>query len=130
MTGFHYYARVLRDPARPFGRRYLALRQAASSYAWLRHQSFTAVWTALGARVGFDDGPGRPSEAQLLAALAVLEAERRAFLPRLAAMTATRRQEKRLGQRHLRRGQFDALFPPRDRAVEFTVAAGKALADG
>jgi hypothetical protein len=124
MSGFGYYARIIRDRSRPYGRRYIALRQATSSYAWLRQQSFQAIWAALGERFGFDDAAQRPTEGQLLVALGLLEQERRAFLPRLTALATQRREEKWRSLRYPRPGQLAALFPPPGQPVEFTAAAG------
>ncbi len=113
MSGFTYVARLAQDAAAPYGRRYIALRQAVGSYAYLRGASFQAVYAELGAQFGFDDRVRRPSPEQITVALEKLIGERNAFLSRLGAFAAERRAEKACGQRTLRKGQLNKLFPPR-----------------
>lgn len=102
---FRALARVVRDPAWPYGRRFIAFRQAVASYTWLRRASFTALYAELAARHGFDDEGGprdgrrRPTAEQMIAALAEVERARDGFLARLATFAEERRVEKRLGRR-------------------------------
>jgi hypothetical protein len=130
MSGFGYFARMARDPRLPYGRRYIAFRQAIGAYSWLRRTSFQALYATLAAQGGFYDEADvrttqpRPTPAQMEAILLQLERDRQAFLERLVVLQRDRRAEKFLGHRRPRPGQMEALFPLRPPRAAVSPPAG------
>lgn len=111
MSPFPGRARLARNADLPYGQRYMAFRRAVTAYAEMRRGSFQQICAEVGARFGFDDDQNRPSFDQLAAALDYLGERRAAFLDELAEFEAERRREKVTGQRHLRTGQLERIFP-------------------
>ncbi|MEV5569681.1 hypothetical protein AB0L06_06510 [Spirillospora sp. NPDC052269] len=89
---FGNFARKVRDPALPYGRRVSALRSCVQLY---RPLGFEATLSFLEARAGAFS----TDEAALLRALAALEVSRSAWNAEKQAYAANRRQAKRRGER-------------------------------
>ncbi|WP_242893232.1 hypothetical protein [Actinomadura litoris] len=89
---FGNFARKVRDPALPHGRRVSALHSCVQLY---RPIGFQATLSFLQAKAG----PFRTDEAALLRALAVLEVSRSTWHAEQRTYAAARRQAKRTGQR-------------------------------
>ncbi|MFC5185522.1 hypothetical protein [Actinomadura harenae] len=94
---FGNFARKVRDPGLPLGRRVSALRSCVQLY---RPIGFEATLSFLEAEAG----PFNTDEDALLRALAVLEASRAAWNVEKQAYAADRRQAKRRGERRPRPG--------------------------
>lgn len=113
MARFNSEARLVRKAGLANGARYMAFRRAVCWYAALRRGSFPAIYADLAHRFSFDGDGRRPTPEQMIEALDHLTLERAAFLERLREFRAERRREKHGGQRQLRAGQLERIFPPR-----------------
>ena len=111
MPSFRVAARWVRDAQRPEPVRFTAFCWALESYYWLTGQRFHATYRRLGHHLGFD-WQRRPSGAQMVQALAVLERERERLKAKQARARERRRAEKRQGRRAFPRSHYTWVFEP------------------